>query len=301
LTSKEQYIKFCEAQYVQLFAQPAWLDIACDNWQVDVYEANNEIAFFIWQEEKKLGQTLIRNPYYSPYTLLQSASANSTFLTEAIKYFLVQHKHVSLFDVDLSVDVSKHLALKREELALKRYHTNYLQLTNKTSSELLSAFAPPLKRQINKAQKNLEVYQSWDVDIALNFFNEANALPSFAIAQELLAHCKASNCGTLWLARDIKSKEIAGALWQVWDAQHSYYLCGGSNKKYSEASAGMLWSAIQLAQEKGLSTFDFEGSMVAGVNAFFNKFGTQEAPYFRLSKKSLVMGVMLGVKEQFGL
>jgi hypothetical protein len=301
LTNRQKYEQYCAENYVQLFAQPKWLDIACDNWQVDIFEKENQIAFFIWHEEKKLGKILIRNPHYSPYTLLQTQSLDNLFITEALAYFDKEHKKASMLDIDLSIELSAKL---QEINAGERFislHTNNLNLHSKSIIDVLSNFAAPLKRQINKSARNLIIAPSNDIEIAITFFEQANTLPDAATAQELINYCKASNCGTLWTAQHKETQEIVGAVWQVWDAKNSYYICGGTNKKYSEASAGLLWHAIQYALNLGLHTFDFEGSSVKGIDDFFKKFGAEQKAYFRLNRASKGLDVLMGIKKKLGI
>jgi hypothetical protein len=71
----------------------------------------------------------------------------------------------------------------------------------------------------------------------------------------------------------------AGA-YLVHDDRFTYYLAGGSDPALRTSGAGSLvvWAAIQAAAERGLG-FDFEGSMIAGVEKFFRAFGGEPAPY----------------------
>jgi Acetyltransferase (GNAT) domain len=301
LTNRQKYEHYCTENYVQLFAQLKWLDIACNNWQVDIFEKENHISFFIWHHEKKLGYALIRNPFYSPYTLLQSNTTDTEFLADAIAYFDNLHKEVSMLDVDINVALSAHIKPAENENKFISLHTNYLNLKGRSAIDLLANFTAPLKRQINKSTRNLNIVQSHNTEIAIPFFEQANALPDASIAVQLINYCKASNCGTLWTAQHKDTQEIVGAIWQVWDAQNSYYICGGTNKKYSEASAGLLWHAIQHAQNLGLQNFDFEGSSIKGIDDFFKKFGTEQKEYLRLSRVSKGLDVLMGIKKKLGL
>jgi hypothetical protein len=65
----------------------------------------------------------------------------------------------------------------------------------------------------------------------------------------------------------------------VWDTTTTYYLIGGRNKKDSRHGITLLlWQAICDAAQRG-HDFDFEGSMIEGVNRFFQEFGAQLTPY----------------------
>ena len=60
----------------------------------------------------------------------------------------------------------------------------------------------------------------------------------------------------------------------VWDDRTMYYLVGASDSELrsSGATSLLLWSAVELASERGLS-FDFEGSMLRSIERFFRAFG----------------------------
>jgi hypothetical protein len=45
-----------------------------------------------------------------------------------------------------------------------------------------------------------------------------------------------------------------------------------------------MWSAIKVAKSKGVKTFDFEGSMIPGVEKFFRGFGGELTTYFAIQK-----------------
>ncbi len=66
----------------------------------------------------------------------------------------------------------------------------------------------------------------------------------------------------------------------VWDDAALYYLVGASDPELrsSGATSLLVWSAIELAAERGLA-FDFEGSMIRSVERFFRAFGGAPTPY----------------------
>jgi hypothetical protein len=58
------------------------------------------------------------------------------------------------------------------------------------------------------------------------------------------------------------------------------------DERYNDSGAMSLlfWNAIKLASEKGLA-FNFEGSMIPGVERFFRSFGGGLTPVFYISKR----------------
>jgi hypothetical protein len=86
----------------------------------------------------------------------------------------------------------------------------------------------------------------------------------------------------LYAARD--DEGIQAILLVVWDSTTTYYLIGGRRQTDSRHGTNLLlWQAIADAAQRG-HAFDFEGSMIQGVNQFFQKFGAELTPYHYIYK-----------------
>jgi len=71
----------------------------------------------------------------------------------------------------------------------------------------------------------------------------------------------------------------------VWQDSCAYYIAGGSDPalRHSGAHSLVMWEAIQYVSQF-TDHFDFEGSMVPGVERFFREFGATQTPYFTLTR-----------------
>jgi hypothetical protein len=81
----------------------------------------------------------------------------------------------------------------------------------------------------------------------------------------------------------------------VHDANAAYYLLGGHSAKDGHNGAGTMamWESILHAKRMGLSGFDFEGSMIPGIERYFRGFGGRLAPYYRINKATLPLEIIL--------
>jgi len=73
----------------------------------------------------------------------------------------------------------------------------------------------------------------------------------------------------------------------IWDATTAYFLLAGDDPALRASGAGVLlaWEAICYASEVlGLDCFDFEGSMLPGVERMRVRFGAVQTPYFYVWK-----------------
>lgn len=70
------------------------------------------------------------------------------------------------------------------------------------------------------------------------------------------------------------------------DSSDCYYLFGAGPTGQRDGAAGRinLWNAILRAKERGISTFDFEGSMIPEIERFFRGFGGELVTYQGISK-----------------
>jgi len=70
----------------------------------------------------------------------------------------------------------------------------------------------------------------------------------------------------------------------VFDEKASYLLLNGIdiNKQIRGANALMIFEAIKFIKKKNIPKFDFEGSMLPGVEQFYRRFGGDLMPYFQI-------------------
>lgn len=82
---------------------------------------------------------------------------------------------------------------------------------------------------------------------------------------------------------------LHSAAYLIWDRRAAYYHLSGDDPDLRHSGSG-IWlvaRAIRYTQEQlQLPIFDFEGSMLAPVEAIRRQFGAQQTPYFRVWKYS---------------
>jgi len=76
----------------------------------------------------------------------------------------------------------------------------------------------------------------------------------------------------------------------VWQPSSAYYIAGGGDPafRHSCAHSLVMLEAIKYTSQY-TNVFDFEGSMIQGVERFFREFGAVQTPYFRISKGRLIL------------
>lgn len=120
---------------------------------------------------------------------------------------------------------------------------------------------------------------------ALTFARQGRPWPhDRAMVRRLVEAATARGQGRCYGARDAQGR-LHAAAFIVWDAQSAYYLLGGGDPELRNSGAAslILWRAIQDAAAV-TGRFDFEGSMVEGIERHFRAFGGRQVPYFRLTR-----------------
>jgi lipid II:glycine glycyltransferase (peptidoglycan interpeptide bridge formation enzyme) len=86
----------------------------------------------------------------------------------------------------------------------------------------------------------------------------------------------------------------------VYDKNNCYYLLGGVNKNSGIQGINnlLIQKSIEKAKEVGCKTFDFEGSMLKGVEKFFRGFGPELVPYYTVNKATLPLEIFLKYKKR---
>jgi len=115
--------------------------------------------------------------------------------------------------------------------------------------------------------------------------NRRNPTPYERILR-IIQTCEATGHGKYFEARDAEGN-VHSCAYFVYDEQVCYYLLGASDSQFrsSGAQSLILWEGIQFAAAHS-KIFDFEGSMVEGIENFFRQFGGVCTPYYAVSRRT---------------
>jgi hypothetical protein len=96
--------------------------------------------------------------------------------------------------------------------------------------------------------------------------------------------CKAHDAGKTFYAVD-SAQHIHAAILVIYDSLSAYYLVSSIDPDFrgSGAATLLIRQALTFLSPK-TKKFDFEGSMIPGVEHSFRKFGAIQTPYFRIKK-----------------
>jgi lipid II:glycine glycyltransferase (peptidoglycan interpeptide bridge formation enzyme) len=156
--------------------------------------------------------------------------------------------------------------------------------------EVFKNFTSSTRKEIRKAEKSgIEVIDSEDIEafyeiIKLTFKKKnLKARESLAFIKELYLKAKENNAVMMKFA--VKEDIIYSVSLCFYDHKTLYAVIGGSNRDIKLLGSQQLlkWETMKFASEKSLS-FDFEGSMIEGVEYRNRSFGAEQKPYFNITK-----------------
>lgn len=166
----------------------------------------------------------------------------------------------------------------------------YVVDTKKTYSEIFSNYSVNVRNALRKAQKHLRVVETNDVskfyEVYSKTFKRQNICVPISEAQfyAIYKGCKEHECARLLFAVD-DNEVVHSVAMIVWDSSSVYYLLNGTDPllKNYQGNTLLIDEGIQTAV-KMKRLFDFEGSVIPGVNKAFREYGGVPMRYFRIYK-----------------
>jgi lipid II:glycine glycyltransferase (peptidoglycan interpeptide bridge formation enzyme) len=148
-----------------------------------------------------------------------------------------------------------------------------------------------IRRNIQKAKNKytLTIKKNVPVDLFMEINTQTYKRQGEKVYQpemlrKIIETARSRNQGDIWGAFDEQGR-LHAAVFIVWQDNCAYYVAGGSDPQLRKSGAHALamWEAIGEVS-KTAASFDFEGSMIQGVEHFFREFGAIQMPYYSILK-----------------
>ncbi len=301
--NKEAYRKLCHSEAdIPVFMQPWWLDVVCegDNWDVCLaFDKTGHITgalpFF---RTRFRGFRVIRMPLLTPFLgpwlsyppKLEKNSRRYAFEHRVLNDLIHQLPRVAYFTQNFHYDFSNWLPFYWKGYRQTTYYSYYIEGL-KDLKIVFSRFQENVKRNIKKAEKQVDISIEEDVNLfykmnEMTFARKGLKMPYsidfFRKIDEALKHRKKRK---IFFAIDKNNGIPHAAIYLIYDSNAAYFLAGGLDPKFKTSGAMTLlfWEAIKDAADR-VNRFDFEGSIIPGVENFFRSFGSVQQPYFQIYK-----------------
>lgn len=279
-----------------LFLQPWYLDAVCVNgiWDAALVQKNERvIAVLPYFLKQKWGWTYVTMPPFckqmGPFLAPEFRQPDWEMkLYEALIQDLPGG--LAAFDQNFYYNTQNWLPFYWQGFRQTTRYSYVIPLAS-TEEQLFQQISKNYRQKIRAAEQTLQVQHNLPLQelhrlVGLSFSRQGLDSPlSLSFLETLYNALQAQNSVQCFFATDATGAVHSAAL-LVWDRGSAFYLMSGDDPALRQSGAGVLlkWKAILYAKnELKLPLFDFEGSMIRGVEQGRRDFGAQQKPYFRIA------------------
>lgn len=261
---------------IPVFLRPAWMEIVSDNsWEVAfLHHSEKLLIFFIYPKRKKFGFSISIMPaltYFSGLWLHPTLSnEQQIYLTEEILKVLPSFDYQNL--VFNYADHDLH-AFKMQGFDISEKLTFVI---SKDAKDFYKYYDPKLRSDIVFAKKQLRLIMQKDCNdlyVAIEqTFKRQNQKPPIqkALIDKIIQSPQIDK--KIYTAIDEEGR-IHASMMTLEDSYTVYNILSGRNEYATRGAVSFLLNeAIEEAVGKD-KNFDFEGSSLPGVKAFYESFG----------------------------
>jgi lipid II:glycine glycyltransferase (peptidoglycan interpeptide bridge formation enzyme) len=295
------------SEFGTIFNSVSWIQLYGSNLEhYGIFDNDQKlIAAFYLYKTKMMGLAYYKNPPYTPhigwcYKNKASNKANAlTFdknLISELADFMASLKG-GLYTLAMPASVTDAQPFIWKKFKTIPNYTYHLDL-RLSADELLQNMTADKRNSLKKAEKDqLQTQLTTDYaaveQLILKTFSRKQKSIDAAFVKKIL-HTFANSENSFAFVTSLNGKPISAAFC-IFDRTTCYYLLGGydNENKHQGAGVSSIWNAILHAKAKGLTTFDFEGSMLPEVEKFFRGFGGNLIPYYTVNKALLPVEMLL--------
>lgn len=297
--SKQKYQTFLKDHFVPIFYKPWYLDAVSDStWDVVIYSDNGKVlGVWVYMIKKKFGLTYILHPQLCPYMgplFFDTTDVKKVY--DAMIAKLPKH-HLIIQDFHFSSSVIEF----SEGLSSNKY--TYIISNDDNLDILESKMSSNRRRRIRKAGREFTYEEVDDIGEFQDFLDESFTNRGI---RNPYSGVKMKDLDDALVKRNarkiIKSTDAHGKIlamqYLLIDEEWVYNLANGVRTDYRhDALSYILWTEIKLANESNKS-FDFEGSVIPGVEAFFKLFNGTKTSYHSMYKsKNAIVDLLVRLKN----
>jgi hypothetical protein len=300
-TEKSAYTQLCATANIPIFMQNWWLDTVCtEGWSVVLtYNKNKGIeAAWVFAVRQKWGITTLSEPLLSPFcgvwfrqTAFKKQHEAITYRKQQLEQLILQLPSAHRYSFRLNTALTDWQPFYWADWQQETRYTYRLAIED--LKHVAANFNDNTKRNIQKSSKHFTIQSSGDFDTFLKIndltyqrqnIQQPIPLTVWESVERILAEKQQRH---IFFAKNTEGV-VKAAIYVVFDDTTAYYLAGGATEEGRSKGAlfGLMNHAIQEAAARGCTIFDFEGSMLRGVEPFFRGFGGELTPYFRVFKFS---------------
>ena len=303
MNTKDKYHLLCNTETsIPIFSRDWCLDTVCgkDKWKVLLVEEKERITAAMPLYCPRQGiismpsYTQTMGPWFAPESKDTKYTKTLGHRQVLCKQLLNTLKSYPYFMQNFHYGITDWLPFYWEGYRQTTRYTYMLKDIRNTKA-ILGNMSFNIRRNITKARDKYHITVKKGISIEEFLLIQAQTFKRQQITNKedmevlikLINICRKRDQGDLWGGYDEKGRLHAVAF-IVWQESSAWYLAGGGNPTLRESGAHslILWEAIRYVSQY-TDTFDFEGSMIPGVERFFREFGAIQTPFFTITKGKL--------------
>ncbi|GBU28554.1 hypothetical protein R84B8_02114 [Treponema sp. R8-4-B8] len=315
MLNKDKYIEFCtEHSDIPIFSQPWWLDAVCpDSWDVILIERNNKIiASFPYYKTKikKIFSHIGMPPLtqkLGPYIVYDSnkKTENKIIEYEHEIYYEIIDKLPKCDSLKINFDWKYKNWLPFYWKGFKQT-TRYTYILNQINNHdyIFKNFERTKREKIKKAKQSLKLKFDLSPEAFYDYFSDVihkrGEKVSFSkeLFQRIYNAVYTHQTGRAFYCTD-SNDDIHAIKLILWDKECAYSIMGMREKNFNTSGGNefLIYEIIKYVSQF-VNRFDFEGSMIKGVEASYRYFGSHQTEYYSISKcDNLILRVLRTIKN----
>lgn len=297
---------------LSVFHEPWWLNaVSPGGWtEVRVDEDGRTVARLPYAEKRRLGLRLLVSPPLSnrlgPLVVVELPGGNEARLRRfdhLVGELIDRLPPADLVRIPMHPDTLSWLPFHRRGFRVEP-HVSYVIDRLDDLDSAWSGIAGRTRRVIRNAERRLEVQRDESADrlaamVEATYRRQRLGVPyDPSVLHRAVAASVSRERGVVLTAVD-DDERVHSSLFCVWDDRRAWYLGGGGDPELRSSGAGslLMWELIKEAA-KHVDRFDFEGSMLPGVEHYFRKFGGRQETYFFATRSSLRMTPVWALQQR---
>ena len=304
MTNKEKYRELCAIEpSIPIFSRDWWLDCVCGEkkWGVllcysDRYKGKIEAAFPFYTPYKKVitmpAFTQTMGIWFNPEFELDNYSRNLLRKQNICDKFILLLPNHNYFYQNFHHSFTDWLPFYwRGYNQTTRYTYILPDISNITEIEKKRSYGIRHNIKQAKLKYKSEIKSNIPADLFLRIYakpfeRQGEKVFQPKILERLIETVYSRNQGNIWGAFG-EDGQLHAAVFVVWQENCAYYIAAGSDLKGRKSGAHHLVLSEAIREvSKFSASFDFEGSMIPGVERVFRSYGAVQKPYFTISKGS---------------
>ncbi|GHV58366.1 hypothetical protein AGMMS49579_25730 [Spirochaetia bacterium] len=317
MSAKQQYAQFCaEHTDIPIFSQPWWLDAVCpEQWDVILIERNDKIiaSFPYYKTKIKRIFTHIGMPPLTqklgPYIVYDSNKKSENkkigYEHEIYNEIIDRLPKSDSFTINFDWKYKNWLAFYWRRFKQTTRYT-YMLATIADHDQLMKNYAKSKKQPVQKAGEKFRINFDLSKDAFYSYFTEVVHERGDVIGfskdffSRLYDAIYEQKSGRTFYCTDAENNIHAINI-TVWDSECAYYLMAMRKKEYN-TSGGTEFLVDEVIKyvSQFVDRFDFEGSMIHGVEESYRHYGTRQTEYYTISKiNNVALGVYRTISSKY--